>query len=64
MDRVGINVNDAWNGFWTKDSRHLGSHTDKYLLEMGETLKDLNDKKRVIDALEELRAGLFNGDYL
>jgi hypothetical protein len=64
LKRAGININDAANGFWTKNSRHMGTHTDKYLLDMGERLRGLTDKGQVQHALNRLRDDIRSGKYL
>ena len=62
---IKIDINDAWNGFWTNSSRHLGSHTDAYLLEMGRLLRKAEPKGQtaVVDALDELKGLLMSGAF-
>jgi hypothetical protein len=63
LARVGIDINSRLNGFWTNSARHLGSHTDKYLLEMGRRLQGLTDVGEVLKQLDTLKAMLFAGKF-
>lgn len=64
LKAANININGIFNGFWTKSSRHLGSHTDEFLLEMGSRLKGLTDRTEVLKKLMSLKDDLFAGKFL
>ncbi|MBL8892500.1 MAG: hypothetical protein JNL67_21165 [Planctomycetaceae bacterium] len=63
LTRVGIDVNDPTNGFRTKSTRHLGSHTDRFLLRLGNALRGKTSKSEVQDILDSIRDDLFSGIY-
>ena len=64
LKRVNIDLNDAFNGFWTQCSRHMGTHTDEFLLKLGRRLKPLQSRTQVIDELDSVIGEVLSGRYL
>lgn len=55
LEAADIGLNEAWNGFWTTSSRHLGTHTDDFFIALGKRLEGLTDRDDVLNALAKLR---------
>ncbi|MCW8880586.1 MAG: RHS domain-containing protein [Kangiellaceae bacterium] len=53
----------ALNGFWAK-TKHLGTHTNKFLLTLGETFKDVKTEKQLIEAMQKLIKRINNGEFI
>jgi hypothetical protein len=64
LKRANIDLNDAFNGFWTQCSRHMGTHTDKFLLQLGRRLKPLQSRTEVINELDRVIGEVLSGKYL
>ncbi len=56
--------NGASNGFWSKDSTHAGTHTDKFFSALGEAFKDVASKKDAEDAIALIRKRIEDGEFL
>ena len=57
------NRNKAINGFWAK-AGHLGTHKDRFFLEMGKAFRHVKDKKDMIKAMNNLKARVMNGEFV
>ncbi len=74
LEKVGIGINDAVNGFWTtkKGRSHMGTHRNKYFLEIGDQLnKAANSstnieeaKQNVEKVLKQIADNAIEGVYL
>ena len=64
LKRASIDLNDAFNGFWTQCSRHMGTHTDDFLRKLGRRLKPLQSRTEVIDELDSVIGEVLSGKYL
>jgi hypothetical protein len=62
LKSVGIDINDLRNGFWAKTG-HLGSHKEKYFVEMGKALRNTKTRREVEDALMSLKRRLQAGEF-
>ena len=64
LKRANNDLNDAFNGFWTQCSRHMGTHTDEFLLKLGDRLKPLQSRTEVINELDRVIPEILSGKYL
>jgi hypothetical protein len=63
LARVGIDINSRANGFWSDSTRHLGSHTNRYLIDLANELRPALTKADVEAALERMLNRLYAGMY-
>jgi hypothetical protein len=56
-------INGYYNGFWTSDSRQLGTHTDAYFRKMWELLQGAKSENEVVSALNKLKQMAQSGAF-
>ncbi len=64
LEEVGIDINDAENGFFTTSASHNGTHSDFYIKSIYESLNGARgSRSRVLNAIEEIKEDIFNGRW-
>ena len=62
LNEAGVGLDHAANGFFTKDARHLGTHTHKFIHYLHETISPLaGNRGAIIQKLREITELLKKG---
>lgn len=72
LSDAGLNINKAYNGFFSTRSDHFGTHTDKYIRELYNAISKANatgktqaEKAFAIgEALENMKGRILRGEFL
>ena len=63
LGKAGIGLNDSWTGFWTQSANHLGTHRDKFFVELGDLLRGQSDRQQILGILGTLRDRVLAGEF-
>ncbi len=56
--------NRSINGFFTRNNRHLGTHTDNYFIALGKEFDKVASRRDALEALQRIRSRIQIGEFL